>query len=95
MQTICDIQSDGQVLEVLPTDIRKKTKEAYILFQKDPWYPSLHFKRVHSSIPVYSVRISREYRSVGVLKEGTVTWFWIGSHSNYDSLLKQIKSRNY
>jgi hypothetical protein len=26
------------------------------------------------------------------LKENRVVWFWIGSHSEYDKLLKQLKS---
>ena len=77
--------------KVLPTEVKKKTKEIYTLFQEDPWYPSLHFKRVHSSLPVYSVRITKDYRAVGLLEKGTVTWFWIGSHSSYDNLLRQIK----
>lgn len=76
----------------LPADIRRQAKDAYTLFQDDPWYPSLHFKRVHSSLPVYSVRVSKDYRAVGILKAETVVWFWIGSHADYDKLLKQLKS---
>jgi hypothetical protein len=76
----------------LPIDIRRQAKEAYALFQHDPWYPSLRFKRVHSSLPVYSVRVSKDYRAVGILKEERVVWFWIGSHSEYDKLLKKLKS---
>jgi hypothetical protein len=76
----------------LPQDIRRQAKEAYALFQNDPWYPSLRFRRVHSSLPVYSVRVSKDYRAVGILKENRVVWFWIGSHSEYDKLLKQLKS---
>lgn len=76
----------------LPDDVRKKAKEVYLLFQNDPWYPSLHFKRVHSSLPVYSVRITKDYRAVGILKGEKIVWFWIGSHSDYNDLLKQMKS---
>ena len=76
----------------LPEDIRQQAKEAYALFQRDPWYPSLRFKRVHSSLPVYSVRVSKDYRAVGILNEERIVWFWIGSHSDYDKLLRQLKS---
>jgi hypothetical protein len=34
--------------EQLPAEVQKKAKEAYALFSDDPWYPSLHYKRVHS-----------------------------------------------
>ncbi|MES9904108.1 MAG: hypothetical protein ABW168_15720 [Sedimenticola sp.] len=76
----------------LPKDIKKKAKEAYFLFLENPWYPSLHFKRVHSSLPVYSVRITKDYRAVGIIKDEKIVWFWVGSHSDYDKLLKQMKS---
>ncbi len=36
---------------------------------------------------VYSVRIGLGYRALGVLEGSTVTWFWIGSHAEYDHVL--------
>ncbi|WP_442947714.1 hypothetical protein [Nostoc sp.] len=30
------------------------------------------------------MRVTRGYRALGVLKGDTVTWFWIGSHDNYE-----------
>jgi hypothetical protein len=78
---------------VLPRDIQAKAKEAYTLFRDDPWYPSLNFKRVHSSLPVYSVRITKDYRAVGILDGEKIVWFWAGSHAHYDGLLKQMKNK--
>lgn len=78
--------------QALPAEIQKRAKEMYGFFRNDPWHPSLHFKRVHSSLPVYSVRITKDYRAVGILKDGKIVWFWIGSHSDSDYLLKQINS---
>lgn len=75
----------------LPNNIKKQAKESYSIFQRDPYYPSLHFKRVHSSLPIYSVRITIDYRAIGVLKENMIVWFWIGSHSGYEKLVKQMK----
>jgi len=74
----------------LPEEIRKKAKRAYSYFELDPWHPSLHFKRIHSSLPIYSVRISKDYRAVGLLKKDIVIWFWIGSHSDYNKLLNEM-----
>jgi hypothetical protein len=28
------------------------------------------------------------YRALGLLKDDTVTWFWIGDHTEYDHLLR-------
>ena len=69
---------------------RELAKKQYQLFKEDPYHPSLHFKRVHSSMPIYSARVDRNIRVIGVLKESIIIWFWIGNHSEYDRLLKNI-----
>jgi len=50
----------------------------------------LRFKKVHASLPIYSVRIDLDWRAVGVLREGMVVRFWIGPHSEYEKLLTKI-----
>ena len=77
--------------ECLPSDIQDKARDSYQLFRDDPWYPSLNFKRVHSRLPVYSVRITLNYRAVGILKDEKIVWFWIGSHPDYEALLKDLR----
>jgi hypothetical protein len=67
-----------------------QAKQAYQQFKKDPYHPSLQFKRIHSTKAIYSVRINIDYRAVGILKENEIIWFWIGSHSIYDKLLKKL-----
>ncbi len=76
----------------LPQEIQKQTKSTYSKFQQDPYHPSLHFKRVHSMRPIYSVRVSRDYRSVGLLNDNEIIWYWIGSHADYDKLLKNLRN---
>jgi mRNA-degrading endonuclease RelE of RelBE toxin-antitoxin system len=72
----------------LPPEIRQRAQQAYTLWRDNPSHPSLFFKRVKESQPLYSVRIGLGYRALGLLKEGTVTWFWIGGHDKYDRLIK-------
>jgi hypothetical protein len=50
----------------------------------------LHFKKVHPDPPIYSARVGIGYRAVGALDGGTVVWFWVGSHADYDRLLEQL-----
>jgi hypothetical protein len=76
----------------LPAEVRSQAKEAYALFVKDPYYPSLHFKRIHSTRPIFSVRISIDYRAVGIVEGNEITWFWIGLHAEYDNLLKRLRN---
>ena len=71
----------------LPPHTRALARKAYLLFRDDPTHPSLNFKRVHNYEPVYSVRIALGYRALGLLEGGEITWFWIGSHADYDRLL--------
>ena len=73
----------------LPPNIRDISQKQYQLFILNPYHASLHFKRVHSTKPIYSVRITRNYRAIGVLKSDIIVWFWIGSHDDYDKLLKR------
>ena len=75
----------------LPKEIRLKARESYSQFHEDPYYPSLNFKKVHSTKPVYAVRISKEYRALGMPGDGKILWFWIGSHSDYDKILKHLR----
>ncbi len=62
---------------------KKSARKAYKLWEQNPFHPSLHFKCVNTPENIWSVRITRDYRAIGVLDEDTVTWFWIGSHDEY------------
>ncbi|MUG99866.1 hypothetical protein F7734_49380 [Scytonema sp. UIC 10036] len=59
----------------LPEHIQERTREAYRQFKKDPTHPSLHFKKVNSALCIYSARISKNYRAVGLLRGDIVIWF--------------------
>jgi hypothetical protein len=74
----------------LPSDIRRRADKAYRLWRRDPNNPGLHFKRLRTRNPIYSVRIGMRWRAIGVLEGDTMTWFWIGSHDDYERLLKQL-----
>ena len=74
----------------LPEEIKRQAKAAYRLFVNDPYHTSLHFKRVHPMEPIYSARVGMHYRAVGIRNEDRIVWYWIGSHAEYDGLLKQM-----
>ncbi len=74
----------------LPKQVQEQTREAYRQFKENPSYPSLRFKKVHPELPIYSARISNNYRAVGQLDGDTAIWFWVGSHAEYDKLLSQL-----
>jgi hypothetical protein len=51
-----------------------------------PCHPSLQFKKVG---PFWSARITDDYRSLALLENGTYHWFWIGTHAEYDQILRR------
>jgi hypothetical protein len=79
-----------ELLAAAPLAVREKANNAYQLWTANPEHPSLRFKKVHTSLPIYSVRIDLDWRAVGVLREGFVVWFWVGPHSEYEKLLTRI-----
>lgn len=74
----------------LPSEIQKQAREAFRQFQRDPFYPSLHFKRTHSTEPIYSVRINVGFRAVGMQTDKEIIWFWIGGHDDYEKLVSRM-----
>ncbi|MCS6918210.1 MAG: hypothetical protein NZM28_00395 [Fimbriimonadales bacterium] len=78
-----------KALENLPSEVQRQAKEAYRLFRQNPFHPSLHFKRVHPTEPLYSVRITHSYRAIGLWEGDAIEWIWIGAHDEYERLLQQ------
>jgi mRNA-degrading endonuclease RelE of RelBE toxin-antitoxin system len=77
-----------KLFAALPEDVRERARAAYRLFTANPRHPSLRFKKIHETEPVYSARVGRSYRVVGTLEENdTIVWFWIGPHEEYESLI--------
>ena len=77
-------------LQSLPEQIRRQARTAYQLFRDDPRHPSLQFKRVHRTLPIYSARVSLDYRAVCALSGDQIIWFFVGSHADYERLLKTL-----
>ncbi len=68
----------------LNDDIKNRARKAYRLWKYNPFHPSLHFKCINQEESIWSVRITRGYRAIGILEDDTVTWFWIGKHDDYE-----------
>jgi hypothetical protein len=64
--------------------VRERARKAYRLWADNPFHPSLHFKCIDSNEGIWSVRVTRSHRALGVMEGDTVTWFWIGNHDDYE-----------
>lgn len=74
----------------LPEPIKERAREAYRRFAENPDHPGLRFKRIHATEPIYSVRVTRDYRALGIREGDTVVWFWIGSHADHNDLISRM-----
>ena len=79
-----------QLYSQAPLERRQKIRRAFHLWRQNPQHPSLRFKKVHATLPIYSARVDLDWRAVGVLKDGTLIWFWVGSHKAYETMLRSF-----
>ena len=69
----------------LPANVRALADKNYALLKENAQHPSLKLKKVGR---FWSVRVGLHYRALAVEKDGDLVWFWIGSHAEYDALIK-------
>jgi hypothetical protein len=79
-----------KLFERLPKNVRSQARNTYLFWKKYPSHPGLHFKRVGKNNPIYSIRIGRNWRALGLWEGDTIEWFWIGSHEQYSNLLSRL-----
>jgi len=73
-----------QLYRKLPKEIRQRARSAFRHFVANPAHPSLRFHRLTGYAELWSARITRDYRAVGLVHGDTITWFWIGDHKAFD-----------
>ena len=84
-------RSFWKLFDALPTEVREQARRTYHIWLDRPNHPGLHFKRVSQRQPIYSVRIGRGWRALGLLEDdGTIYWFWIGPHGDYDAVIARL-----
>ena len=72
--------------ESLPVEIQRAANKAFEILKKDPHHPSLRFKRLDKC---WSVRVGLHYRALANEAPGGFVWYWIGSHADYNGLVKR------
>lgn len=72
----------------LSKEVRAVADKNFELLQADPRHPSLQFKKVGRTKNLWSVRVGDHFRALGLDRPEGPVWFWIGSHAEYDAILK-------
>jgi mRNA-degrading endonuclease RelE of RelBE toxin-antitoxin system len=78
------LPSFWQAYRALDDSIKQRARKAYQLWAENPFHPSLQFKCIDHAENIWSVRITRNYRAIGILDGDTITWFWVGKHDDYE-----------
>lgn len=74
-----------EAYDKLPEQVRALADKNYALLKTNPRHPSLQFKKIGR---FWSVRVGLRYRALAVEADNDLVWFWIGSHGDYDSIIK-------
>ena len=72
----------------LPSEVQILANEKYRLFQQDPFHPSLEFE---AKGKVWTVAVGRSYRAIARRFGNDLYWVWIGSHEDYNKVLRRLK----
>jgi hypothetical protein len=70
----------------LAPDIKTLADKNFALLKADTRHPSLQLKKVADA--VYSVRVGLNHRALARERADGLQWFWIGSHADYDRILR-------
>ena len=74
-----------RLYEQLPETIRRLADKNFDLLKADPRHPSLRLKKVGR---FWSARIGDNHRTLAVESPDGLIWFWIGTHADYDRLIR-------
>ncbi len=70
----------------MPQEIQQLADRGYQMLLQDPRNPSLHFKRIGR---VWSARVGLHHRALAAERNEEIVWIWIGTHAEYDLLLRR------
>lgn len=74
------------LLYKLNFSVQKLAHKNFALLKENSQHPSLHFKKVGK---VWSARVGINFRAIAIVDGADYIWVWIGSHDDYEQLLKK------
>lgn len=77
-----------KLYEQLPENVRQLARKNYLLWISNPKHPSLDFKELRGGKGRFSVRVGNHHRALGCRTAKGIEWVWIGSHEEYNKLLR-------
>jgi len=69
----------------LPEEVQALADKNFTILKADPRHPSLRLKKIGE---FWTVRVGLRYRAIAIAQDESLVWIWVGSHDDYDALLK-------
>ena len=73
--------------DALPPTAREAARKAYRLWRQNPQHGSLRFQKRGR---YWRVCFGKGYRALAVAVSDGYLWFWIGTHDEYERLLRDL-----
>jgi hypothetical protein len=70
----------------LPVEIQELADRQFLQLKNDPGHPGLRFKQIGK---LWSARVGSGHRALAEADQEGFTWLWIGTHAEYDRLLRR------
>lgn len=70
----------------LPSKVQRSARKQFHLWQQNPHHHSVQFKAIGE---LWSARVTQNYRALAICEGDTYFWFWIGTHAEYDRILRR------
>jgi mRNA-degrading endonuclease RelE of RelBE toxin-antitoxin system len=77
-----------KLYNALPEGIQDLADKNFALLKANPQHPSLGFKKIANVDGLWAARVGDHYRVLAREGSGGMTWFWIGSHEEYNKLIR-------
>ncbi len=71
--------------DALPPEVQQLARKNFKLLKQNSGHPSLQFKRLGD---YWSARVGLNYRALAVEDGSDYVWVWIGTHAEYEKLIK-------
>ncbi len=69
----------------LPTPVQNVAKQNFQLLKMNPRHPSLYFKKVGE---FWSAGVGLNHRALAIEDGGDFIWVWIGTHDEYERMIR-------
>ena len=79
MLSLAKLQTVTKMPESVPETVQEQVAESLSSI--------FAFQGINREENVWSARVTRGYRALTILEGDTVTWFWIGSHDEYERFI--------